>query len=291
MNNKNHLNYFLNNMKEELDFKDAEDFNNKVHLKNNLEFRIRLQKFVFLAKYFGWNNSYNYNMYRHGPYSPALSDDYHSSDVFENSPLEIQNFNMDSFKNFVANKSTDYLEAASTILYYKKFKRNFTIKDAINELNRIKPYISSNIVENAYIDVNGFKLSDKQVSRNLPKFVLENVKTNLNSKILDNMKLFGHFDINYNQVFVLGSLDYLRIVLREENLNKYLKEDLFNEINRYVVDIEKIYSLCNGDNEVFENMSLNDLIVQFDRLQNYISQDLDVLPRLDDDNFDDSLFY
>ena len=158
-------------------------------------------------------------------------------------------------------------------------------------MNRIKPYISSNVVESAYVDVNGFKLSDKQVSRNLPKFVLENVKTNLNSKILDNMKLFRYFDINYNQVFVLGSLDYLRIVLREENLNKYLKEDLFNEINRYVVDIEKIYSLCNGDNEVFENMSLNDLIVHFDRLQNYISQDLDVLPRLDDDNFDDSLFY
>lgn len=131
MNNKNHLNYFLNNMKEELDFKDAEDFNNKVHLKS-------------------------------------------------------------------------------------------------------------------------FKLSDKKVSRNLPKFVLENVKTNLNSKILDNMKLFGHFDINYNQVFVLGSFDYLRIVLREENLNKYLKEDLFNEINRYVRDIEKIYSLCNGDNEVLK---------------------------------------
>ena len=291
MNNKNHLSYFLNNLKEELDFKDAEDFKIKVHLKNNLEFRIKLQKFVFLAKYFGWNNTYNYNMYNHGPYSPALSDDYHSSEVFENSPLEIQNFNMDSFKNFVANKSTDYLEAASTILYYKKFKRNFTIKDAINELNRIKPYISSNIVENAYIDVKGFKLSTKRISRNLPEFVLENVKTNLNSKILDNMKLFEHFDVNYNRVFILGSLDYLRIVLREEKLNNYLKDDLFNEINRYVQDIEKIYSLSNEDNEVFENMSLNDLIVHFDKLQNYISQDLDVLPRLDDDNFDDSLFY
>jgi hypothetical protein len=92
-------------------------------------------------------------------------------------------------------------------------------------------------------------------------------------------------------VFILGSLDYLRIVLREEKLNKYLKNDLFKAISQYIRDIEKIYSLCDKDEDVFENMSLNNLINHFDRLQNYISQDLDVIPRLDDDDFDDSLFY
>ncbi len=92
-------------------------------------------------------------------------------------------------------------------------------------------------------------------------------------------------------MFILGSLDYLRIVLREENLNKNLKNDLFKAISKYVNDIEKIYSLCNKDNDVFENMSLTDLMNHFDRLQNYISHNLDVLPRLDDDDFDESLFY
>lgn len=101
MNNKNHLCYFLNSMKDELDFNDAEDFKSKVHLKDNLEFRIKIQKFVFLAKYFGWNNTYSYNMYHHGPYSPVLSDDYHSSEVFDNTPLQIEDFNLDSFKKFV----------------------------------------------------------------------------------------------------------------------------------------------------------------------------------------------
>lgn len=289
--NKNHLSYFLNAMKDELNFNDADDFKNKVHLKNNLEFRIKIQKFVFIAKYFGWDNTYNYNMYHHGPYSPALSDDYHSLEVFENTPLQIQNFNLDSFKRFVTNKSTDYLEAASTILYYKEFNHYLTINDAINELNRIKPHIPSNIVETAYNDVKCLKLTSKQTSKNLPKFVLENIKTNLNNKILDNFRLFKQFDVNYNRVFILGSLDYLRIVLREEKLNKYLKNDLYESISQYIKDIEKIYSLCNKDNVVFENMSLNNLINHFDRLQNYISQDLNVLPRLDDDEFDDSLFY
>lgn len=288
---KNHLCYFLNAMKDELDFNDANDFKNKVNLKNNLKFRIKIQKFVFIAKYFGWDNAYNYNMYHHGPYSPALSDDYHSNEIFENTPLQIQNFNLESFKKFVGNKSTDYLEAASTILYYKRFNHYITINDALNELNRIKPHIPSNIVKTAYNDVKTLKLSSRQTSKNLPKFVLDDIKTNLNNKILDNFRLFEQFDVNYNRVFILGSLDYLRIVLREEKLNKYLKNDLYESISQYIKDIEKIYSLCNEDNVVFENMSLNNLINHFDRLQNYISQDLDILPRLDDDDFDDSLFY
>lgn len=291
MNNKHHLSYFLDAMKDELDFNDAEDFKNKVHLKNNLKFRIKIQKFVFLAKYFGWDNTYNYNMYHHGPYSPALSDDYHSTDIFENTFLEIQNFDLDSFKDFIGNKSTDYLEAASTILYYKRFNHCLTINDAINELKRIKPHIHQNIVETAYNDVKGFKLISKPISKNPPRFVLENIKNNLNNKILDNFKLFERFEVNYNQIFVLGSLDYLRIVLREEQLNKYLKNDLYEAISQYIKDIQKIYLLCNEDDVVFENMSLYNLIQHFDRLQNYISQDLNVLPRLDDDEFDDSLFY
>lgn len=290
MNNKNHLNYFLNSLKDELDFNNAKDFKDKVNLKDNLEFRIKIQKFVFLAKYFGWDNSYKYNMYHHGPYSPVLSDDYHSSELFDNAPLQIQNFNLDSFKEFVANKSTDYLEAASTILYYKRFKPNFTANKAIHELNRIKPHITRDIVENAYNDVKDF-IPPKNIQKNPPILVLENTKTNLNNKIIDNIRLFEYFEVNYNRVFILGSLDYLRIVLREENLNKYLKNDLFKAISQYLTDVEKIYSLCNKDNDVFENMSLNDLINHFDRLQNYISQDLEVLPRLDDDDFDDTLFY
>ena len=38
-------------MKDELGFEDSEDFKNKVE--SDLDFKIRIQKFVFLAKYFG----------------------------------------------------------------------------------------------------------------------------------------------------------------------------------------------------------------------------------------------
>ena len=76
---------------------------------------------------------------------------------------------------------------------------------------------------------------------------------------MKNIRLFENFEINYNQVFILGSLDYLRIVLREEDLNNYMKNDLFNLILQYIQDVEKIYSSCNEDNDVFENMNLSSI--------------------------------
>ena len=289
MNNKNYLVYFLNSMKNELEFEDPEDFKNKVE--SDLDFKIRIQKFVFLAKYFGWNNSYSYNLYRHGPYSPVLTTDYYSNDLFEYTPLEISDLDLDSLKSFIRNKSIDYLESATTILLYKQFLGNISLDSAIEKLGEIKSHISSEIVEESYYDVKDFKLANKPVSRKVRRVVLQNVKNNLNNKMIKNITLFENFEINYNRVFILGSLDYLRIVLREEKLNNYMKNDLFNLISQYIQDVEKIYSSCNEDNDVFENMNLSSLEEFFDRLQNYISHDLEVLPRLDDDDFDESLFY
>ena len=289
MNNKNYLVYFLNSMKDELGFEDPEDFKSKVE--SNLNFKIRIQKFVFLAKYYGWNNSYSYNLYRHGPYSPVLTDDYYSNDLFEYTPFEIHDLDFNSLKNFIMDKSIDYLESATTILLYKQFLGNISLDTAIEKLGDIKPHISSEIVRKSYHDVKDFELTQKPVSRKVRRVVLKDVKNNLNNKIIKNINLFENFEINYNRVFILGSLDYLRIVLREEKLNNYMKNDLFNLISQYIQDVEKIYSSCNEDNDVFENMNLSDLEEFFDRLQNYISHDLEVLPRLDDDDFDESLFY
>lgn len=290
MNNKNYLVYFLNSMKDELGFEDSKDFKNKVE-STDLNFRIKVQKFVFLAKYFGWDNSYSYNLYVHGPYSPSLSDDYYSNDLFKCTPLEISGFKLGSFKEFINGKSINYLESASTILFYKNCNKTITSDYAIKKLADIKPYISSKTVKETYSDVKGFELTKKAVSNNIQNVVLKDIKNNLNEKINKNIKLFENFENNYNTVFILGSLDYLRIVLREERLNKYMKNDLFDLISQYILDVEKIYSSCNDDNNVFENMNLNNLEDFFDRLQNYISQDLNVLPRLDDDDFDESLFY
>ncbi len=74
------------------------------------------------------------------------------------------------------------------------------------------------------------------------------LKNNLKGKIIKNIRLFENFEINYNRIFILGSLDYLRIVLREEEFNNFMKNDLFNLISKYLADVENIYSHCNEDN-------------------------------------------
>ena len=47
---------------------DVEDF----------ESRLRLQKYVYLAKIFGFDLGYLFNLYIYGPYSSELANDYYS---------------------------------------------------------------------------------------------------------------------------------------------------------------------------------------------------------------------
>ena len=81
-----HFVYFINLVKDSLSFSDAEDFANKI--RNDFNFRLKVQKFVYIAKYFGWNHSYKYILYIRGPYSSALVDEYYSEDILNYSPLK-----------------------------------------------------------------------------------------------------------------------------------------------------------------------------------------------------------
>ena len=146
-------------MQEELGFEDFKDFEHKVE--SSLNFKIMVQKLVFLAEYFGWNNSYSYDLYIHGSYSSNLADDYYSNNLFNYSPLKIQDFDSKSMKQFIKDKFLDYLESVSTILFYKKLNENISLDFAIKKLAEIKPHISSKIVEESYHDVEGFKLTNK----------------------------------------------------------------------------------------------------------------------------------
>ena len=148
MNTIGHFLYFLNLSKETLSFRDTEDFATKI--KSDFDFRIKVQKFVYIAKYFGWNHSYQYSLYARGPYSSALADEYYDNSILEYPPLKINDFDSNSFNDFVKKKSIYYLESAATILYFFNCEKNFTLTDAISKLNIIKPHIDSEVVENAY---------------------------------------------------------------------------------------------------------------------------------------------
>ena len=108
----------MNHVKDSWSFSDVEDFVDKI--RNDFNFRWNVQKFVYIAKYFGWNHSYKYSLYIMGSYSSALADEYYNEDILKYSPLKIDGFDSNSFNAFVGGKSIPYLQSASTILVVKR---------------------------------------------------------------------------------------------------------------------------------------------------------------------------
>ena len=60
MSETNNLVYFLNSTKDILGFTDENDFKRKV--KEDNDFKVKVQKLVYLSKFFGWNNPYIFTM-------------------------------------------------------------------------------------------------------------------------------------------------------------------------------------------------------------------------------------
>ena len=77
------------------------------------EDRVRLQKFVYLAKHFGIDLKYNFNLYIRGPYSSELADDYYKIERDYEGELSevldefIPEEKVDTFIEFAKNKDTE----------------------------------------------------------------------------------------------------------------------------------------------------------------------------------------
>lgn len=87
-----------------------------IHFEN----RIRIQKYVYLAKYFGLDLGYSHSMYLHGPYSSSLANDYYDL-VPDYVPEYIDStlptsFKKSEFVDFVRDRDTAWLEVASTLI-------------------------------------------------------------------------------------------------------------------------------------------------------------------------------
>lgn len=106
--------------------------------------RIKIQKYVYLAKYFNINLDFDYttyNMYLYGPYSPDLAEEYFrlaEEGFFDSSPVEYgydYNYDYDiNLKRFIEfmrdsnRNNADWLEVASTAL---EFAKHHTDKDTL----------------------------------------------------------------------------------------------------------------------------------------------------------------
>ena len=82
----------------------------------------------------------------------------------------------------------------------------------------------------------------------------------------------------------------MRIAIRESDLKLKNKLELLLFINRYLVIIEEISNNISSEEE-FIYSDLDDLEELFNQFQDFVCGEHHILKRIDDDNFDETLFY
>ena len=94
--------------------------------------RLKLQKYVFLAKEFGLDLGYKHNMHLLGPYSRQLAHDRYDIDVIRDDYVDVvpKGLRSDEFFKMVHGRSHDWLDIACTIIYKKKFDKDFNLERA-----------------------------------------------------------------------------------------------------------------------------------------------------------------
>lgn len=116
---------------------DCKIFKFRVNIFNN---RLKLQKYVFLARKYGFNLRYSHNLYIHGPYSPQLADDYYA---LEESAIEPEKITLDEgFIKLIKKKSDWWLELASTVVMISERYTDMEDKTMIKLMRNSKPFAS-----------------------------------------------------------------------------------------------------------------------------------------------------
>lgn len=108
--------------------------------------RLRVQKYVYLAKYFGYGFPYDYSMHLCGPYSKQLTRDYYRLDTLPR-PQPLNFPRKGEFLELLKTKSEDWLEIASTIIEKKgEIKR----ENLLAHIKFIKPNHTMDFIERVY---------------------------------------------------------------------------------------------------------------------------------------------
>ncbi|MBQ8018275.1 MAG: hypothetical protein IJ258_09265 [Methanobrevibacter sp.] len=286
MNELNKLAYFLHCMKNVLSFKDKKDF--KELINESKEFRIKVQKLVYMSKFLGWNNHYNFALAERGPYSVELKHDYLNNQLFDVIPEKIDDLNESVLLKLFENRSLLFFEAISTILYtIGKNIVNISENDCVLLIQSIKEHIPSYVIIDAFVSIKNFDLDKINIS--LTNDEVKSLENDVLNKIDEFTDYFDRYEGSRNKIIVLGSIDYMRIAVRESNLNLYDKFELLTFIGNYLRIIEKISIEINSDELI--DVNLDYLEELFDQFQDYVSGELKIIKRIDDDDFDETLCY
>jgi uncharacterized protein YwgA len=130
--------------------------------------RLKIQKYTYLAKYYGLDLGYSHSMYKRGPYSPSLAITYY--DLAKNpKSYEIEakkslpkSFDATDFLSLVKGKDVAWLEIATTILDQKERFNNET--ELVKHVELIKCDYKLSFIKSVLKDLKSKKLVTYSVS-------------------------------------------------------------------------------------------------------------------------------
>lgn len=109
----------------------------------------------------------------------------------------------------------------------------------------------------------------------------------LNNKVEKITNKTDFLKVCRNQTLILGSLEYMRVVMEIEDVELGYKKDLLDFISIYISKLELILDDINN----FVSMDLSLFEKMFDQFQDYVSIELKIIPRVDDEDFSYSDYY
>jgi uncharacterized protein YwgA len=148
--------------------------------------RLRLQKLHFLAQSrFNLSAKYFYSLYKHGPYSPKLTEDSYNLDLISlqefqeemhlnkhsyNLPAE---FEQDRFISVFLDKNVEWLEIASTLIDVKDRSLEIGTDSLIEKVSELKSNYDKKYIEEVFNDLCREKLI-LTISEEMEKVVRKN---------------------------------------------------------------------------------------------------------------------
>lgn len=119
---------------------------------DGFENRLKLQKLVYMVQTcFGLDMGYSFTIYRFGPYSTKLADQYYDdldkNVIVNNMNIDLpKRFNQDQFINIFSGKDGRWLELAATLIDSQKHVSGYD--KTVETVSRIKPrYTEDEVVD------------------------------------------------------------------------------------------------------------------------------------------------
>jgi hypothetical protein len=155
-------------------------------------------------------------------------------------------------------------------------------------LNELKPDIPLKIKLDAFDNIKKFNILFN-IEKVFSTYETIEYKNRLKRKIQEIQKEVDTLKVCRNQTLILGSLEYMQVIIKQEHLKPSYKRDLLKFIDFYIKQIE--LNLKLQLNEKIDALDLNLIEKLFNQFQDYVNQELNIISRVDDEEFNYANFY